>query len=203
MGGLTTNNSLTTSSVNFISREEQKHDRKEQQLDDNDSTYVDEDEEQKYHDSDSASSDNELNSEPNLSPPVQEFQSDQSDSLREDWSDSETVPLSRRLHYLENKQSEHIPSSSLSMLRSPSSQKYHAALIATTDSSPKSFKAAMQRSDSEMWKHAAKSEMQSIKQNKTWTLTDLPSGRQAIGCKWVFALKLKQTAVLIDTRLDL
>ena len=49
----------------------------------------------------------------------------------------------------------------------------------------------MQRSDSEMWKRAAESEMQSIKQNKTWELTALPPGRQAIGCKWVFALKLK------------
>ena len=33
--------------------------------------------------------------------------------------------------------------------------------------------------------------MQSIAQNKTWKLTVLPPGRQAIGCKWVFALKLK------------
>ena len=32
-------------------------------------------------------------------------------------------------------------------------------------------------------------EMQSLKKNKTWKLTQLPKGRKAIGCKWVFAKK--------------
>ena len=31
--------------------------------------------------------------------------------------------------------------------------------------------------------------MQSLKKNKTWKLTQLPEGRKAIGCKWVFAKK--------------
>jgi hypothetical protein len=65
-GGGNDQQSLTTSSIHFMSRDEQKHDRKEQRLDDSDSTYVDEDEEQKYHESDSASAaDNDFdNSEP-------------------------------------------------------------------------------------------------------------------------------------------
>ncbi len=104
-----------------MSREEATHIRTEQKLDDDDSTYVDEDLEQKYSESDSvlSDSDNGLDSEPVLSSSAQS--SDQ--SVREDWSDSETVPLSRRVHYLEQKQAERnvIPPSSLSMLSSPSS----------------------------------------------------------------------------------
>jgi hypothetical protein len=32
-------------------------------------------------------------------------------------------------------------------------------------------------------------ELQSIEENKTWSLTELPSGRRAIGLKWVFKVK--------------
>jgi len=32
--------------------------------------------------------------------------------------------------------------------------------------------------------------MQSLEKNKTWTLTTLPAGRQAIQNRWVFKLKL-------------
>jgi len=31
--------------------------------------------------------------------------------------------------------------------------------------------------------------MQSLKKNKTWKLAQLPKGKKAIGCKWVFAKK--------------
>ena len=32
-------------------------------------------------------------------------------------------------------------------------------------------------------------EMQSLHQNHTWRLANLPEGKKAIGCKWVFAKK--------------
>ena len=58
--------SLNTSSISVMSREEAQHMRAEQKLDDDDSTYVDEDLEHNYSDSDSvlADSDNGSNSEP-------------------------------------------------------------------------------------------------------------------------------------------
>ena len=42
---------------------------------------------------------------------------------------------------------------------------------------------------SEEWKHAADAEYASLLQNETWDLVELPSGRQAIGSKWVFKVK--------------
>ncbi|CAH9074982.1 unnamed protein product [Cuscuta epithymum] len=39
------------------------------------------------------------------------------------------------------------------------------------------------------WQDAMEREMEAIEKNKTWTLTDLPSGHKPIGLKWVFKLK--------------
>ena len=39
------------------------------------------------------------------------------------------------------------------------------------------------------WETAANSEYQSLLENETWELTELPSGRKSIGCKWVFKVK--------------
>ncbi|MED6207375.1 hypothetical protein PIB30_117140 [Stylosanthes scabra] len=42
------------------------------------------------------------------------------------------------------------------------------------------------------WKQAIKSELNVLDENRTWMLTKLPKGKKAIGCKWVFKVKLKQ-----------
>ena len=40
------------------------------------------------------------------------------------------------------------------------------------------------------WRTAMIEEMQALDANGTWTLVDLPVGKRAIGCKWVFAIKM-------------
>ena len=54
---------------------------------------------------------------------------------------------------------------------------------------PITYMDAMQRSDSEKWLEAMKSEMESMKVNDVWTLVDPPEGVKPIGCKWVFKRK--------------
>jgi len=44
-------------------------------------------------------------------------------------------------------------------------------------------------SESKMWKDAMEEEMSSLHNNDTWELTELPKGKRAIGCKWVYAKK--------------
>ncbi|BBH07178.1 transposable element gene [Prunus dulcis] len=56
---------------------------------------------------------------------------------------------------------------------------------------PSTYKEAVMSVDAPFWKEAINDEFQSIIQNNTWMLTNLPAGNKAIGCKWVFRKKLK------------
>ena len=58
-----------------------------------------------------------------------------------------------------------------------------------TDLDPKSFKAALKRSDGDKWQEAADAEMDNHQNNKTWDLVDLPPGAKCIPSGWVFRLK--------------
>ena len=48
---------------------------------------------------------------------------------------------------------------------------------------------AMTSGHAREWKAAVDSEYNSLIENKTWKLVELPPGRKAIGCKWVFKVK--------------
>ena len=56
---------------------------------------------------------------------------------------------------------------------------------------PQTFNEAMASSDAPYWKETVNSEMESIMQNQTWVLVNLPPGSKPIGCKWIFKRKLK------------
>ncbi|KAM0988113.1 hypothetical protein ACFX13_012331 [Malus domestica] len=49
----------------------------------------------------------------------------------------------------------------------------------------------MSSSEAPLWKEAIKSEMESIMENNTWELVDLPPGSKPIGHKWILKKKLK------------
>ena len=57
------------------------------------------------------------------------------------------------------------------------------------DEDPITYMDALQRSDSEKWLEAMKSEMESMEINSVWTLVDPPEGVKPIGCKWIFKRK--------------
>nr|KYP45023.1 Copia protein [Cajanus cajan] len=54
---------------------------------------------------------------------------------------------------------------------------------------PISFSEAISSSDAKFWKEAIRIEIDSIKENNTWTLVDLPKGAKLIDCKWIFKRK--------------
>ena len=54
---------------------------------------------------------------------------------------------------------------------------------------PTNYEEAMMSPDSAKWLEAMKSEMESMYENKVWTLVDLPDDRQAIENKWIFKKK--------------
>src|SRR6195952_2542448 len=47
----------------------------------------------------------------------------------------------------------------------------------------------MARPDANLWLTAIEAEYESLQRTDTYELTQLPGGRQAIGCKWVFKIK--------------
>jgi hypothetical protein len=59
------------------------------------------------------------------------------------------------------------------------------------DSDPLTYEEAMKSQDAAFWKEAINDEMDSIMENNTWMLVDLPPGSIPIGCKWIFKRKLK------------
>ncbi|WVZ61915.1 hypothetical protein U9M48_011722 [Paspalum notatum var. saurae] len=47
------------------------------------------------------------------------------------------------------------------------------------------------------WRRAMKEELRAIEENQTWTLTELPPGRRAIGLKWVFKVKKDEHGAVV------
>ena len=56
---------------------------------------------------------------------------------------------------------------------------------------PQTYKEAVASPEAPLWKEAINSEVESILQNHTWELVDLPPGNKLIGYKWIFKRKFK------------
>src|SRR6202000_2624588 len=67
----------------------------------------------------------------------------------------------------------------------------HAFKAGAHDDSPRSYGEAMKRPGAQQYHDAACDEIQSLLDNGTWELAQLPPGRKAIGCRWVFLIKRK------------
>ena len=53
---------------------------------------------------------------------------------------------------------------------------------------PQSFREA---SSNPLWKQAMKEELDALHKTGTWDLVDLPPGKSAIGCKWIYKIKTR------------
>jgi len=59
---------------------------------------------------------------------------------------------------------------------------------------PSCFKEAMLREDKDKWEKAMQSEMDSLHKNSTWELVHLPAGKRILPCKWIYKLKVTDSA---------
>ena len=57
---------------------------------------------------------------------------------------------------------------------------------------PTSMQEALQSDHAREWKEAADAEYESLMEHGTWELAELPKGRKAIACKWIFRTKYDQ-----------
>ncbi|KAK2354629.1 putative mitochondrial protein [Trifolium repens] len=68
-----------------------------------------------------------------------------------------------------------------------SSAHKHFALAISTLTEPSTYEEAM---CNEHWRNAINTELTALLKNHTWDLVKLPNHKKAVGCKWVFKLKL-------------
>jgi hypothetical protein len=57
------------------------------------------------------------------------------------------------------------------------------------EAEPKSYDEAINSPDADHWKKAMDTEIEQLNKMGTWEEVELPEGRKAIGCKWVYHLK--------------
>ena len=65
----------------------------------------------------------------------------------------------------------------------------HCAYSVQEIPEPGTFDVALRSPHAKEWKLAADSKYQSLIDNDTWDLVELPEGRTAVSCKWIFKLK--------------
>ncbi|GKF76773.1 retrotransposon protein, putative, ty1-copia subclass [Tanacetum coccineum] len=59
------------------------------------------------------------------------------------------------------------------------------------ENEPTSYREAVTFSEGQQWREAIKSKIESILQNHTWELVDLPLGCKPLGYRWIFKKKIK------------
>lgn len=52
------------------------------------------------------------------------------------------------------------------------------------------------RPDESLWQQALQDEMNSLDENATWTLVELPAGKKPIKCRWIFKTEVDATGKL-------
>src|SRR6218665_3255243 len=62
----------------------------------------------------------------------------------------------------------------------------------TLEREPRSYKEAASGKQAEQWRIAMDEEIESLKQNGTWILTELPENKTVIGRKWVYKVKMDE-----------
>jgi transposase InsO family protein len=63
------------------------------------------------------------------------------------------------------------------------------AMLAIDAHEPQTYEQAIRSQESDKWRDAMDYEIAALKKMQTWELTELPSGRRAVGSKWVYKLK--------------
>lgn len=73
--------------------------------------------------------------------------------------------------------------------------------VLVEDCEPKSYEEAMRSPEASEWKKAIQRELQTLKENNTWTVSDLPGNQKAISTKWVFKIKQNNNDIQYKARL--
>ena len=68
--------------------------------------------------------------------------------------------------------------------------------VTVESTEPRTYKEALSSIEAKQWIEAMDAEIKCLKKNETWNLTELPEGKTAIGCKWVYKAKTDEHGVV-------
>ena len=68
---------------------------------------------------------------------------------------------------------------------------HHVAYNVCQITEPRTMEEALANKHSKEWKAAEDSEYETLMENETWEIMELPHGRKPVGCKWVFKVKCR------------
>jgi hypothetical protein len=69
--------------------------------------------------------------------------------------------------------------------------------VTTEHNDPRSYKEAVNSQDAQHWINAMNEEIESFKANETWSLTELPKEKTAVGSKWVYKTKTDENGNIV------
>lgn len=75
--------------------------------------------------------------------------------------------------------------------RAKISKDFGPDFVFNLEDDPSSLKEALSSPDADLWQEAIDNEIESLENNKTWNLVDLPPGCKTIGSKWILKRKIK------------
>lgn len=67
--------------------------------------------------------------------------------------------------------------------------RYMCNNVTTETEYPSTYQEAMRRKDASKWEEAVKRELDTLKENETWTICEGHDGHNSVSCKWVFKVK--------------
>ncbi|CAN1751808.1 Retrovirus-related Pol polyprotein from transposon RE1, partial [Linum perenne] len=101
-------------------------------------------------------------------------------------------PIHLQDYHLDCSVSKHAIASVVSYNGLSESYRTYALAILTTPE-PSSYSAAVKDL---CWRKAMEEELSALDSNQTWDVVPLPSGKRAVGCKWVFKTKLRSDGTI-------
>jgi Reverse transcriptase (RNA-dependent DNA polymerase) len=123
-----------------------------------------------------------------------EIDDDESESNSSGSDEEEERPLK-----VYAKRKTRVPNDTVSKKTRPIEDLYNATQ-ALLVADPESFEEAVTR---EEWMGAMKEEINSIEKNKTWSLVEMPRGKNIIGVKWIFRTKVGSDGEIIKYKASL